>query len=47
MKASLSSKWRLLTEVATSGLLAFVLVTVIFSTTSPAPMSLSYLMSLA
>jgi hypothetical protein len=38
---------RLLAEVSTSGLLAFIIVSVVLSATSPAPMSLAYMMSLA
>jgi len=36
---------RFLLEITSSGFLAFVIVSLVFSVTSPAPMSLSYFMS--
>jgi hypothetical protein len=38
---------RLLAEVGASGVLAFIIVSVVLSATSPAPMSLAYMLTLS
>ena len=41
-----SAKARFISEVVMSGILAFIIVSVVVSATSPAPMSITYMMNL-